>query len=333
MKYSIGNIKLTDDERLWLDSVYQQERSGAEYSPRSLRVRLHNKLSREFDPKQIDNRIYSGMRPTLFGMALIDPESDIVNLAENVINTIQTRILENPEQFVFKVDTLAVDLNASLEKVSRVLHYLSDIGHFWSSASGSGPKGGFMSIEVNSDDCVNEYLRFDGLQTIFNNIEQKILQSSELLPDRRFKEYENRGLVRDIYEANTAFVIMSMNPQNPELEDVSNTIKDVCSRFDITAERVDDIEHSGVITELILERIGLSQYLIADVTGERPNVYYEIGYAHAIGKKPIIVRKAGTTLHFDLSVHNIPEYTNITDLRNILTRRFEAILGKVIEKT
>ena len=121
---------------------------------------------------------------------------------------------------------------------------------------------------------------------------------------------------------------MSMDPTNPNLEDVVNAIKETCTAFGLQALRADDVEHQDEITDVILDHIRQSEFLIADLTGERPNVYYEVGYAHALRKRPILFRKTGTKLHFDLAVHNVPEFGNVTVLKKLLTERLEHMLGR-----
>ena len=133
-------------------------------------------------------------------------------------------------------------------------------------------------------------------------------------------------------QPDTAFIMMWMDPKQPELEDVYVTIKRSLNNFGISAERADDIEHSGKITEEIINKIRTSEFLYADLTGARPNVYYEVGFAHALSKKVILYRKSGESLHFDLAGYNCPEYKNLADLENKLISRLESMTGRKIKK-
>lgn len=130
------------------------------------------------------------------------------------------------------------------------------------------------------------------------------------------------------YRADTAFIMMWMDPSHPELTDVADSVRSVFRSFGVHAVRADDIEHDGLITERILNEIKTSEFLFADLTGARPNVYYEIGFAHALGKKVILFRKSGTGIHFDLAGYNCPEYENLRDLKDKLTKRLVSVTNK-----
>ena len=122
--------------------------------------------------------------------------------------------------------------------------------------------------------------------------------------------------------------MMAIDNTKPELEDIKNGIKEVFKEFGIHAIAADEIEHDGAITDRILDEIEASEFLIADLTHERPNVYYEIGHAHARTKRVILFRKKGAALHFDVAHRNCPEYENTTELKERLHKRLEAITNK-----
>jgi nucleoside 2-deoxyribosyltransferase len=109
---------------------------------------------------------------------------------------------------------------------------------------------------------------------------------------------------------------------------VKNAITDVFAEFGVSAVTADDIEHDGGITEVVLQAIETSEFLFADLTFERPNVYYEVGHAHARNRRVILYRKKGTKLHFDLAHRNCPEYENLTQLKELLRKRLEAITNR-----
>jgi nucleoside 2-deoxyribosyltransferase len=93
--------------------------------------------------------------------------------------------------------------------------------------------------------------------------------------------------------------------------------------------RADDVENHEAISDVVLQKILESAVVIADLTDARANVYYEIGYAHALNRRPILFRKAGTETHL-LNVHSVPEYKSLGDLKTLLHERLEAILGRKV---
>lgn len=152
-----------------------------------------------------------------------------------------------------------------------------------------------------------------------------------LLPDHDLERINPIQTVPSVsgaqHRPDTAFIMMWMSEDHPELEDVKQGIKEVFREFGISAIRADEIEHEGVITERILQEISSAEFLIADLTGARPNVYYEIGYAHALGKRVILYRKKDAVLHFDLAGRNVPAYSNVSELKRLLRLRLEAMVG------
>lgn len=125
----------------------------------------------------------------------------------------------------------------------------------------------------------------------------------------------------------TAFVMLWLAPDNPDRDTVAQAIREAFAAYGVRAEHAMDVDHDGVITELILRKLREAEYLVADLTGARPSVYYEVGYAHALGKRTMLVRKMGTPIHFDLALHNAPEYRDAADLKRLMLQRLNERIG------
>jgi hypothetical protein len=107
----------------------------------------------------------------------------------------------------------------------------------------------------------------------------------------------------------TAFTVMQFSKEYDEL--YNNVIESVCDEFGIKAVRADDIHNNGMVIHDIVREISEAQLVIADITPNNPNVYYEVGYAHAKQKQVILLcDRSRSELPFDLSSFRTIFYEN-----------------------
>lgn len=89
----------------------------------------------------------------------------------------------------------------------------------------------------------------------------------------------------------------------------SDHIRPLARRAGFSIERADEIYGTQPIIEDIWECINSAEIIIADVTGRNPNVMYEIGMAHTVGRPVIILSQRIDDVPFDLKHHRCIAYS------------------------
>ena len=127
------------------------------------------------------------------------------------------------------------------------------------------------------------------------------------------------------------FVIMSFRK---ELQDVYDEMRFAVDAHggDLTIERIDDTFGDYKITDAVLQKVQEAELLICDLTDERPNVYFELGYARGVDKTVILTAKQGTKVHFDVRHYRVIFYSSPTQLKKRLQREFFYFFGRHTQK-
>lgn len=115
------------------------------------------------------------------------------------------------------------------------------------------------------------------------------------------------------------FVIM---PFESKFADAYNLgIKPACEAAGASCQRVDEQIFVANILQRIYDEITRADIVVADMTGRNPNVFYEAGFAHGVGKQVILVTQKGDEIPFDLKHYPFVIYENITMLKSELEKK------------
>ena len=103
------------------------------------------------------------------------------------------------------------------------------------------------------------------------------------------------------------FVIMQFDD---ELNDVyQDLIKAPLEKREHRVNRADDISKDQSILRTIVRGIRDADLIIADLTGQNPNVYYELGIAHDMRKPTLHIVQEYGDLAFDVRPYNAIKYS------------------------
>jgi len=102
------------------------------------------------------------------------------------------------------------------------------------------------------------------------------------------------------------FIIMPFTDKlNPIYESI---IKPVIKDLKLNCLRADEIFTSKPIIEDVWDNIRKAKFMIADLTDRNPNVFYELGLAHALNKDVILLTQDLNDVPFDLRHFRIIVY-------------------------
>lgn len=132
-----------------------------------------------------------------------------------------------------------------------------------------------------------------------------------------------------------AFVLMPFT--DPLTAIYSNLVKPTVEEpaFGLVCRRADDVKSNRAIIQDIWKSICEARLVIADLSGLNPNVMYELGIAHTIGKETILIYQRGGEVKFPFDLAHIRriEYTNDALGGKNLVEELRATLTSVLAPT
>jgi hypothetical protein len=125
-------------------------------------------------------------------------------------------------------------------------------------------------------------------------------------------------------------LVSAMMPFEMSFDRVYNAVKAACGTAALRCLRADDIWDEAEVIQDIFSLIYRSRIVVCDFTGRNPNVFYEAGIAHTLGKTVIPIVQSTDDIPFDLRHFRFIKYLNNGEGREALTKAISAKLAAII---
>src|SRR5215207_5870342 len=117
----------------------------------------------------------------------------------------------------------------------------------------------------------------------------------------------------------TCFVISQTSKANSELKSNADDlfeliIEPALEKFDYKVSRLDQDATNNLITDSVVNWVQTSDLCIIDVTGNNPEVFYQFGRRHEMGRPFILMLQKNQKISFDVKDITVVQY-DLSDAR------------------
>jgi hypothetical protein len=192
---------------------------------------------------------------------------------------------------------------------------------FWCAWDTSSPliQGGILAETLPSQDVGFA----PGILTLINMIEEQLKSMPK--PNYAFG-YPIGAPIRQKGARRPAFLAI---PYRPEFDLVKAAVLDSAKQAGFDCEVTGDRKSPGFLMDQVWQGIRGSDVVVADITGNNPNVVYEVGLAHALGKEVILLSQEKDA-PFDVRHTRLETYdpNKLVDLKRNLLSAFKAVTAR-----
>ena len=126
-------------------------------------------------------------------------------------------------------------------------------------------------------------------------------------------------------------LVSIMMPFSAEFNPIYSIIQEATTSTGFSCVRADDMWEHHTIIQDIVNIIARAKVVICDCSGKNPNVFYETGIAHAIGKEVVLITQSEHDVPFDLRhlryIHYLPNSEGLGELSVALQTKLRSVRG------
>jgi len=157
----------------------------------------------------------------------------------------------------------------------------------------------------------------DLYKLLLQNQQKRAISPKVFSLEAAYSQYEN--------------IVSIMMPFNAEFNPIYTALQEATAAAGFSCVRADDIWEHHTIIQDIVNIIARAKVVICDCSGKNPNVFYEAGIAHAIGKEVILITQSEQDVPFDLRhlryIHYLPNSEGLGNLSMSLQVKLRSIRG------